>query len=118
MRYYTAKLFKQLKSGFKRTINWNKGHSKVTIQVQNRYLDYMFDPSFQGLYRFFIFSFDHYVNRKWYTKYYLLRLEIKDYHFVIDGQSLFDQSLKNNLRTYVNIWKFPTGQGDNCTTGC
>ena len=40
----------QLKSGFKRTTNWNKYQSKVTIQVQNRYLDYLIDTSFQGVY--------------------------------------------------------------------
>ena len=33
-----TKLLKQLKLGFKRTINWNKHHSKVTVEKQNRYL--------------------------------------------------------------------------------
>ena len=31
----TAKLFQQMKSGFKRTINWNDYQCKVTIQAQN-----------------------------------------------------------------------------------
>ena len=30
-----VKLLKQLESGFKRIINWNKYHSKITAQVQN-----------------------------------------------------------------------------------
>ena len=30
-----AKLFQQLKSGFKRAINWNKFQSKITILVTN-----------------------------------------------------------------------------------
>ena len=30
-----AKLLHQLKSGFKRKINWNKYQSKVTVQVPN-----------------------------------------------------------------------------------
>ena len=35
-----AKLLQQLKSRFKRTINWNKYQSKVTtVQGPNRYLD-------------------------------------------------------------------------------
>ena len=34
-----ANLLQQLKSGFKRTINWNKYQSKVTLQAQNQYLD-------------------------------------------------------------------------------
>ena len=36
-----AKLLRQLKSGFKRTINWNKYHSKVSVQVPNPYLDFL-----------------------------------------------------------------------------
>ena len=34
-----AKLFQQLKSGFKRTIKWNKYQSKRSIEIQNQYLD-------------------------------------------------------------------------------
>ena len=33
------KLLQQLKSGFKRTVHWNKYQSKVTIKAQNRYLN-------------------------------------------------------------------------------
>ena len=39
-----AKLLQQLKSGFIRKIDWNKGQSKITIQAQNWYLDYLIDP--------------------------------------------------------------------------
>ena len=43
------KLLKQLQSyNFKRTINWNKYPAKTTNQMQNRYLDFLSDPSFQG----------------------------------------------------------------------
>ena len=43
------KLLKQLECGFKRTIIWIKYQSKVTEQTQNRYLDYLVDPSFEGV---------------------------------------------------------------------
>ena len=43
----SIKLLKQLESGFRRIINWNKYQSKVTEQAQNRYLDYLIDPDFQ-----------------------------------------------------------------------
>ena len=49
-----AKLLQQLKSGFKRTINWHKYRSKVTIQAPNPYLDFLIDPSFQGVNRLFL----------------------------------------------------------------
>ena len=37
---------------------------------------------------------------------------------MIDGQKLFDQPVKNDQRTYYNIRKITTGQGDDYTTGC
>ena len=37
---------------------------------------------------------------------------------MIDGQKFFDQSVKNDLRTYGNNWKTEAGQGDYYTTGC
>ena len=42
-----AKLLQELNSGFKRTTNWNKHQSKVTLQRQKQYLDYLIDHSFQ-----------------------------------------------------------------------
>ena len=35
------KLVRQLESGFKRKVDWNKYQSKVSIKRQNRYLDYL-----------------------------------------------------------------------------
>ena len=37
---------------------------------------------------------------------------------MIDVQNVFDQPVTNYLRTYDNIRKIATGQGDNYTTGC
>ena len=36
-----AKLLQQLKSGFKRTINWNKYESSIKTFAQNRYLNHL-----------------------------------------------------------------------------
>ena len=45
---------KQLDSDFQRVINWNKYKSQLTQQAQKRYLDYLIDPSFQGVNRLFV----------------------------------------------------------------
>ena len=45
-------------------------------------------------------------------------MEIKDYNVMIDGQNIFDQPVKNNLRTYNNIQKITIDQGVDYTTGC
>ena len=37
---------------------------------------------------------------------------------MINGRYFFDQTIKNNLRTYDNIHKIAIGQDDHCTTGC
>ena len=46
-----AKLLQQLKSGFKRVINWNKYLSKPKILRQNPNLNHLVKPSFQGVNR-------------------------------------------------------------------
>ena len=86
-----AKLLEQIKSGFERTINWNKYQSKLSIQVSNPYLDFLIDPSFQGVNRRFVLSFENRDNRAVNTKYYPPIVEIKDYYVLIDGQNVFDQ---------------------------
>ena len=54
-----AKLLQQLKSGFKRTINWNKYQSDLKTYAQNRYLNYLINWSFQGINRLFALSFEN-----------------------------------------------------------
>ena len=44
-----TKFFQQLKSGFKRVINWNKYLSKPELLAQNPNLNHLVEPSFQGI---------------------------------------------------------------------
>ena len=37
---------------------------------------------------------------------------------MIDGKNFFDQPINNMIKTYENIRKITTGQGDDYTTGC
>ena len=37
---------------------------------------------------------------------------------MIDGKNFFDQPVQSDRRTYDNIRKIETGQGDDYTTGC
>ena len=52
-----AKLLQQLKSGFKRIINWNKYESEMKTYAQDRYLNYLINPSSQGINRLFVLPF-------------------------------------------------------------
>ena len=107
-----VKLFQQLKSGFKRTINWNKYGSSPKTYAQNRYLNHLINPSFQGVNRLFVSSFENENDRTSHSIYNLPKAEIKDYNVMIDGKSFFDQPINNDLKTYENIRKIATGQRD------
>ena len=61
----------KLKSGFKRTNNWNKYQSKITTQATNQYLDDLINPSFQGVNRLFVLSYENINDRIGCTKYFL-----------------------------------------------
>ena len=54
-----AKLLQQLKLVFKRTINWSKYQSSIKTYPQDRYLNHLNDPSFQGVNRLFVLSFEN-----------------------------------------------------------
>ena len=51
------KLLEKLKSGFKRTIKWNKYRSQMTIQNNNNNLNYLIDPTFTNVNRLFVLSY-------------------------------------------------------------
>ena len=113
-----AKLLQQLKSGFKKTISWNKYQLSIKTSAQDRYFNHLVDPSFQGLNRFFVLSFENENDRTSHSTYYLPKVGIKDYNVMIDGKNFFDQPINSMIKTYENIRKITIGQGDDYTTGC
>ena len=113
-----TKFLQQLKSGFKRVINWNKYLSKPELLAQNPNLNHLVEPSFQGINKLFVLAFENDDDRIRDDEYYLPTVEIKDYNIVINGENFFDQPIKNNKITYDNIRKIATGQGDDYATGC
>ena len=94
-----AKLLKQLKSRLKKTINWKKYQSKMLTERQNQYLDYLIDPSFQGITRLFVLVFQNEAQRISHRRYYFPTVEIKNYNVMINGQNFFNQPVRNNLIT-------------------
>ena len=72
-----TKLLEQLKSVFKRAISWNKYQSIMSKERSNQHLDYLNDPSFQGVNRLFVLSSENEALRTSYKRYYLLTEEIK-----------------------------------------
>ena len=75
----------------------------MSIDKPNEHLDYLTDPSFQGVNRLFVLSFENNAHRTRHTWYFLAKGEIRDYNVMMDRQNFFDQPVKNYLRTYDNI---------------
>ena len=100
------KLLEKLKSGFKRTIKWNKYKSKMTIQPQNNNLNYLIDSTFTNVNRLFVLSFPSNNNtdsRYSYSNYYVPKVKINDFNVLTDGKSFFDLPVKNEEQAYEKI---------------
>ena len=93
------KLSEQIKTGFKRTIKWNKYRSQMSIQPQNNNLNYLIDPTFTNVNRLFVLSFPRNNNtdsRYSFSIYYVPKVKVNDFNILIDGKRFFDLPVKND----------------------
>ena len=97
------KLLEQLRTGFKRTIKWNKYRSEMTNQTKNNNLNYLIDPTFTKVNRLFVLSFENENNTTSFSKYYASNVQIKDFNVLINGKSFFDMPIKDDKETYEEI---------------
>ena len=97
----------QLKSGFKRTIKWNKYRSEMTNQTKTNNLNYLIDLTFNKVNRLFVLSFEKEEDRTSLSKYYTPKVEIKDFNF-------FDVPVKNK-EAYEKIMSM--SKNNDYTTG-
>ena len=93
----------QLKSGFKRTIKWNKYRSEMTNQTKTNNLNYLMDPTFNKVNRLFILSFENEEDIPSFSEYYTPKVEIKEFNVLIDGKRFLDLPVKNKEEVYQNI---------------
>ena len=84
-----AKLLPQLKSGFNKIINWNKYLTKPELLRRNPNLNYLVEPSFQGVNRLFVLAFENDTQKTSSKRYDLPNVEIKNYNVMIDGKKRF-----------------------------
>ena len=84
-----------MKSASKRTINWNTCQSRTKTQEQHQYLDYLIHPSFQGVNRIFVLSFEDNALRAGQAECFSQKVKIKEYNVMINGKNnIFDQLVK------------------------
>ena len=101
-----TKLLEQLKSGFKRTIKWNKYTSQMTIRPQNNNLNYLIDPTFISFNRLFVLSLERTNagdDRGLFSDYYVPNVEIKEFNVLTDGKIFFDLPVKDKEEAYKKV---------------
>ena len=74
----------QLKSEFKRTIKYR---SEITNQTKTNHFNYLIDPTFRKVNRLFVLSLENEEDRTSFPKYYVPKVEIKDFNVLIDGKN-------------------------------
>ena len=110
-------MFQQLKSGFKRTVSWNRYLSKPELLRQDPNLNHLVEPSFKGVNRLFVLAFENDAQRTSHSGCYLPNIELKDCNVMINRENIFDQPVKDNKVTYENVREIATGQRDDYKTG-
>ena len=133
------KLDQLLDTKFKRNVYWNEYKSKIEDVTQlhnnNNYKRTLLDVSIPSINRLFVMSFNdndelgagddgqiinshrNRVERNGYTKYFLLRVDIKDYNDLIDGRKFYDQNISDDFKKYKELRKVMTGRGEDYATG-
>ena len=92
-------LLEQLRTGFKRTIKWNKYRSEMTNQTKYNNLNYLINPTFTKANKLFVLPFENKSDRTSFSKYYVPSAQIKYFNGLIDGKSFFGMPIKNGGET-------------------
>ena len=134
------KLNQLLDSEFKRIVYWNEYKSKIESIIQLHNDDNskrtLLNAAIPGVNRLFVAGFNdniqnidpanpdrlpaddnNRVKRDSYRKYFLPRVDIKDYNVLIHGRNFYDQSISDDFKKYEELRKIMTGRGEDYTTG-
>ena len=94
------KLLTNLKSGFKRVINWNKYGSQMSTEAANNNLNILIDPTSTNVNRLFVLAYQAAANRQSFSTFYMPRVMVKDFNVIIDKLAFFDLPIKNEEEAY------------------
>ena len=90
------KLLTNLKSGFKREIEWNKYRSQMSAEAINNNLNILIDPTFTNVNRLFVLAYQAVDNRQSFFM-------VKDDNVIIDKLAFFDSPIKTEEEAYEKI---------------
>ena len=72
----------------------------MSNQTINNNLNYLIDPAFINVNRLFILSYENKNDRTSFLKYYVPKIEVKDFNVLIDGKPFFEIPVKNKEEAY------------------
>ena len=75
----------------------------MSNQAKNSNLNYLTDPTFTKIDILFVLSFENEDDRTSFSKYYVPKIEIKDFNLLIYEKKIFDTSIKkkkNHMKNY------------------
>ena len=75
----------------------------------------MIDPTFTNVNRLFVLTFENEDDRTSFSKYYLPKVEVKDFTVLIDGKPFFEIPVKNKEEAYEAIIEI--SKNNDYTTG-
>ena len=112
----------QQNKGFQRSIYWNEYKTKeINEDADVNALKYInLDPSFQGVDRLFVMAYNRangQPTRNGRRKYYLPRIDLEKYNFIIDGRNFYDNPIESDIEKYRELKKVMIGKGEDYTTG-
>ena len=112
----------QQNKGFQRSVYWNEYKTKeINENADVNVFKYInLDPSFQGVNRLFVMTFNRangQPTRNGQQKYYLPRIDLEKYNVIIDGRNFYDNPIESDIEKYTELKKVMIGKGEDYTTG-
>ena len=80
-----------------------KYRSEMSNQTKNNNLNYLADPTFTNVNRLFVLSFENKNDRTSFSKYYVPKVETKDFNVLIYRNPFFEIPVKNKEEAYEAI---------------
>ena len=86
----------------------------MTNQTKTNHLNHLIVSTFTKVNRLFVLSFKNKEDRTSFSKYYVPKVEVKDFNVLIDGKSFFDVPIKDKEEVYEKIMSI--GKNNDHTT--
>ena len=77
----------------------------MSNQTINNNLNYLIDPTFTNVYRLFVLSYENETVRTSFKKYYVPKVEVKDFKVLIDGKRFFKIPVKTKKKHMKQLLK-------------